>query len=59
MFEGLLQPMHLMVIVGVRLLFFGPKKLAARGKDLAEGLRGIRDSLNSDDTPPKAPPAAQ
>ncbi len=51
MFEGLLQPMHLLVIAGIALLFFGPKKLAARGKELAEGLRGLRDSLNSDDTP--------
>jgi len=26
MFEGLFQPMHLLVIVGIALLVFGPKK---------------------------------
>jgi len=27
MFEGLLQPMHLVVIIGIALLIFGPKRL--------------------------------
>jgi TatA/E family protein of Tat protein translocase len=27
MFEGLFQPMHLLVIAGLALLIFGPKKL--------------------------------
>jgi Sec-independent protein translocase protein TatA len=27
MFEGLFQPMHLLVIFGIALLVFGPKKL--------------------------------
>lgn len=27
MFEGLFQPMHLLVILGIALLCFGPKKL--------------------------------
>jgi Sec-independent protein translocase protein TatA len=29
MFEGLFQPMHLLVIFGLALLVFGPKKLRA------------------------------
>lgn len=28
MFEGLFQPMHLIVILAIVLLFFGPSKLA-------------------------------
>ena len=32
MFEGLLQPMHLLVIVGIALLVFGPKKLPELGQ---------------------------
>jgi TatA/E family protein of Tat protein translocase len=55
MLEGLLQPMHLAIIVGCALLFWGPKKLAARGKDLAEGLRGLKDSLNASETPQNPP----
>lgn len=34
MFEGLFQPMHLLVILGVALLF-GPKKLPELGKGFA------------------------
>ena len=50
MLEGLLQPMHLLVIFAVGLFFFGPKKLPELGKGLAEGIRGFRDSLKSDNT---------
>ena len=32
MFEGLFQPMHLLVILIVALLIFGPKSLPAIGK---------------------------
>ena len=34
MFEGLLQPTHLLVIVGIALLVFGPKKLPELGKGI-------------------------
>jgi sec-independent protein translocase protein TatA len=46
MFEGLLQPMHLLVILVVGLFVFGPKKLPELGKGLAEGIRGFKDALN-------------
>ena len=36
MFEGLFQPMHLLVIVGIALLVFGPKKLPELGKGIGE-----------------------
>jgi sec-independent protein translocase protein TatA len=32
MFEGLFQPTHLLVIVGIALLVFGPKKLPELGQ---------------------------
>jgi len=48
MFEGLLQPMHLLVIFMIGLFVFGPKKLPALGRGLAEGIRGFRDTLKSD-----------
>jgi sec-independent protein translocase protein TatA len=37
MFEGLFQPMHLLVICGIALLVFGPKKLPELGKGIGEG----------------------
>jgi sec-independent protein translocase protein TatA len=45
MFEGLFQPMHLLVIFFVALLFFGPKKLPELGKGLGEGIRALKDGM--------------
>jgi sec-independent protein translocase protein TatA len=45
MFEGLFQPMHLLVIFGIALLVFGPKKLPELGKGIGEGIRGFRTSM--------------
>jgi TatA/E family protein of Tat protein translocase len=39
MFEGLFQPMHLLVIQVIALLVFGPKRLGELGKGLGEGIR--------------------
>lgn len=45
MFEGLAQPMHLLVILFIALLFFGPSKLAGLGRGMGEGIRGFKDAL--------------
>ena len=45
MFEGIAQPMHLLVILVIALLVFGPSKLADLGKGLGEGIRGFKDAL--------------
>jgi len=50
MFEGLFQPMHLLVIFAVALLVFGPKKLPELGKGLGEGIRALKDGMK--DNPP-------
>jgi len=44
--EGLFQPMHLLVILVIVLLIFGPKKLGDLGKGLGEGIRNFKSSLN-------------
>ncbi|MDD5543637.1 MAG: twin-arginine translocase TatA/TatE family subunit [Acidobacteriia bacterium] len=44
--EGLLQPMHLLLILAIALFVFGPKKLPELGKGLGQGIRGFRDALN-------------
>ena len=65
MFEGLMQPMHLLVILFIALLVFGPSKLSELGKGLGQGIRNFKDAVNDDpakaaaakkDGPP-APPA--
>jgi sec-independent protein translocase protein TatA len=53
MFEGLLRPMHLLVIFVILMLLF-PKKLGELGKGLGEGLRGLRDSLKGISEPSAA-----
>ena len=45
MFEGLLQPMHLIVILIIALLFFGPSKLGDLGKGLGDGIRHFKDAV--------------
>lgn len=50
MFEGLFQPMHLLVIFFIALLVFGPKKLPELGKGLGEGIRALKDGMK--DHPP-------
>ncbi len=45
MFEGLFQPMHLVVILFIALMVFGPKKLPELGKGLGDGIRSFKDSM--------------
>jgi len=44
--EGLFQPMHLILIFGIALLVFGPKKLPELGKGLGDGIRGFKAAMN-------------
>jgi len=49
MFEGLFQPMHLLIIAAIALLVFGPKKLPNLGKGLGESIRGFKSALSGKD----------
>lgn len=44
MFEGLLQLMHLLVILGIALLVFGPKKVPELGKGIGVAA-GVADEV--------------
>jgi len=52
MFEGLFQPMHLLVIFGIALLVFGPKKLPELGKGIGEGIRGFKSAIKAEGDEP-------
>jgi sec-independent protein translocase protein TatA len=41
----LLTPTHLILVLVVALLVFGPRKLPELGKGLGEGLRGFKDGI--------------
>jgi sec-independent protein translocase protein TatA len=45
MIEGLFQPMHLLIIAGIALLIFGPKKLPELGKGMGQGIRGFKSAI--------------
>ena len=54
MFEGLFQPMHLLVIFFIALLVFGPKKLPELGKGLGEGIRALKEGMKDSPDQPKS-----
>jgi sec-independent protein translocase protein TatA len=47
----LLSPMHILLIVGIALLVFGPSKFAALGKGLGEGIRNFKSSVKESPAP--------
>jgi sec-independent protein translocase protein TatA len=54
--EGLFQPMHLLIIFGIALLAFGPKKLPELGKGIGEGIRGFRSAMQEKEKPANVKP---
>lgn len=49
MFEGLLRPMHLLVILVIVLIIFGPGKLPQLGEGLGKGIRSFKKALSGVD----------
>ena len=45
MFQGLLRPMHLLVILGIVLIIFGPGKLSELGSSLGKSIRGFKNAM--------------
>jgi len=59
MLEGLFQPMHLLVIFGIALLVFGPKKLPELGKGIGESIRGFKSAMKDQEGSPDKSSAAK
>jgi sec-independent protein translocase protein TatA len=48
------SPLHILLIVGIALLLFGPSKFAALGKGLGEGIRNFKSAMkNGENNPPE------
>jgi sec-independent protein translocase protein TatA len=47
MIESVLQPTHLLLLLGVVLLVLGPKRLPEAGRGLGQGLREFKQSLTA------------
>jgi sec-independent protein translocase protein TatA len=43
--------MHLLIIAGIVLLIFGPKKLPELGKGLGDGIRGFKAAMSGEEKP--------
>jgi len=54
--EGLFSPLHILLIVGIALLLFGPSKFAALGKGLGEGIRNFRSAMKEGEKGPDKKP---
>ena len=52
MIEGLFQPTHLLLIFGIALLVFGPKKLPELGKGIGDGIRTFKSAIRGDEEEP-------
>ena len=51
--EGIFSPLHILLIVAIALLLFGPSKFAALGKGLGEGIRNFKSSMKEGEDPKK------
>ena len=48
MLDNLFRPAHLLFVLAIALLVFGPRKLAGIGKGFGEGLRGFTKGLKGE-----------
>ncbi|HET6490441.1 MAG TPA: twin-arginine translocase TatA/TatE family subunit [Syntrophales bacterium] len=53
MFQGLFQPMHLLVILILALVIFGPGKLPELGNSLGKAIRGFKKSMEEPEKEPE------
>jgi sec-independent protein translocase protein TatA len=54
MFVGLFQPTHLLVLFGIALLVFGPKKIPELGRGIGESIRGFKSAMKEEEKSTKA-----
>jgi sec-independent protein translocase protein TatA len=52
MFEGIFQPMHLLVIVIAILIFFGPGKLPEIGSTLGKAINDFKKAMSEPEKKP-------
>ena len=53
MLDNLFTPTHLIIILVIALLIFGPRKLPELGKGLGEGLKGFKEGIKGTPDAPK------
>ena len=53
MFEGLFQPMHLLLILIIALIIFGPGKLPELGGSLGKAIRDFKKAISEPEKKPE------
>ena len=48
-----MQPMHLIIILGIVLIIFGPGKLPELGGSLGKAIRGFKQAMNEPEKKPE------
>jgi sec-independent protein translocase protein TatA len=54
--SGLFSPEHLIVVLIIALLVFGPKRLPELGRSLGGGVRSFKDAIDHQHDEDEAPP---
>ena len=54
MIENLFQPTHLILVLAIALLVFGPKNLPQIGRGLGEAIRGFKESVTEGENDPRS-----
>ncbi len=54
MFEGLFSPMHLLVILLIVLIIFGPGKLPELGEGLGKSIKAFKKAMKEEQTDAQA-----
>jgi sec-independent protein translocase protein TatA len=49
---GLLQPTHIIFVIVIALLVFGPKRLPEMGRSIGHGIREFKDSMDGNGNDP-------
>jgi sec-independent protein translocase protein TatA len=51
--ENLLQPTHLLLVLAIAILVFGPKNLPQVGRGLGQAIRGFKAEMRHSDRDPR------
>ncbi len=52
-------PLEIIIVLGIALMVFGPKKLPELGRSVGNGLKEFKGSLAGDEEPAEKNPAAE
>jgi len=56
MFEGLFQPMHMLIILGIVMIIWGPGKLPELGEGLGKSIKSFKRVMREEQNPASIEP---